>query len=252
MDDGKKICVGIYRENDGKIDYEIIGSFDAPCNDPDSNKFFMTGIFPIVRTKIKGGTIMKKIPTLFHREFEGHKVALIDSAVTPGMEWVLNGDGYATVKWDGSCCAIIGGELYRRFDAKAGRKVPAGAIPCCDPDPVTGHWPHWVKCSNRNPSDIWFFSAMIRSCGDSERLADGTYEAIGRHFNGNPYGLDFDIMVPHGVDHICDFPRSFEGIREYLRAHNIEGVVFWKDGEPRCKIKRSDFGFEWPARSAAL
>ena len=21
--------------------------------------------------------------------------------------------------------------------------------------------------------------------------------------------------------------------------------VFWKDGEPRCKIKRSDFGFKW-------
>ena len=23
-------------------------------------------------------------------------------------------------------------------------------------------------------------------------------------------------------------------------------IVFWKDGEPRCKIKRSDFGFPWP------
>lgn len=30
--------------------------------------------------------------------------------------------------------------------------------------------------------------------------------------------------------------------------HEIEGIVFWKDGEPRCKIKRSDFGFEWPAK----
>ncbi len=27
--------------------------------------------------------------------------------------------------------------------------------------------------------------------------------------------------------------------------HYIEGIVFWKDGEPRCKIKRSDFGLEW-------
>ena len=22
--------------------------------------------------------------------------------------------------------------------------------------------------------------------------------------------------------------------------------MFWKDGEPRCKIKRKDFGFKWP------
>lgn len=40
-------------------------------------------------------------------------------------------------------------------------------------------------------------------------------------------------------------PRSFDGIREYLENNYIEGIVFWKDQEPKCKIKRSDFGFEW-------
>ena len=30
-----------------------------------------------------------------------------------------------------------------------------------------------------------------------------------------------------------------------VRMNEI-GIVFWKDGEPRCKIKRSDFGFKWP------
>lgn len=42
-----------------------------------------------------------------------------------------------------------------------------------------------------------------------------------------------------------DVPRSFEGIRDYLQEHYIEGIVFWRNGEPRCKIKRSDFGFKW-------
>jgi hypothetical protein len=42
--------------------------------------------------------------------------------------------------------------------------------------------------------------------------------------------------------------RSFSGIREYLRKTPIEGIVFWKDGEPMCKIKRTDFGFEWPVK----
>ena len=41
-------------------------------------------------------------------------------------------------------------------------------------------------------------------------------------------------------------PRTFEGIRGWLKEHDdCEGIVFWKDGEPKCKIKRSDFGFEW-------
>ena len=45
---------------------------------------------------------------------------------------------------------------------------------------------------------------------------------------------------------VLDVPRTFEGLRDYLEKHEIEGIVFWKDGEPQCKIKRSDFGFKWP------
>lgn len=51
---------------------------------------------------------MKKIPTLFERTYENHRVAGISNKVYPGMEWVLDGGGVATVKIDGSCCAIIG------------------------------------------------------------------------------------------------------------------------------------------------
>ncbi len=31
----------------------------------------------------------------------------------------------------------------------------------------------------------------------------------------------------------------------YLENQYIEGIVFWKDGQPQCKIKRSDFAFPW-------
>ena len=73
---------------------------------------------------------MKKIPTLFERVFENHKKVGIKPNVTEGMEWVLSGEGVATVKVDGSCCAIINGEFYKRYDAKKGKKAPVGAIPC--------------------------------------------------------------------------------------------------------------------------
>lgn len=61
---------------------------------------------------------MKKIPTLFERVFENHHIKEVLPNVTPGMEFVLEGKGDATVKIDGSCCAIIDGKFYLRYDAK--------------------------------------------------------------------------------------------------------------------------------------
>lgn len=200
---------------------------------------------------------MKKIPTLFERIFENHKVVGITDKVTPGFEWVLEGEGIATIKIDGSCCAIIDGEFYKRYDAKKGKKPPEGAIPCCDPDPITGHWPHWVKLDENNPSDKWFFEAFDVIIHGTDLIIDSnifkginTFEAIGPHFQGNPYHLEQDTVFAHGSITANGLntgkPRTFEEIRLYLENHEIEGIVFWKDNEPQCKIKRSDFGFEWP------
>lgn len=183
---------------------------------------------------------MRKIPTLFERVFENHRIVGITDKVIDGMEWVLAGEGVATVKIDGSCCAIINGEFYKRYDAKKGKKAPIGAIPCCDADPITGHYPHWVKVDRNNPADRWF----VRAYDNTPKVEDGTYEAIGVHFQGNPYGLCDDILEPHGVK-VIEVERTFNGIKEYLENNYIEGIVFWKDGEPRCKIKRSDFGLSW-------
>lgn len=186
---------------------------------------------------------MKKIPTLFERVYENHKVVDVLPKVTPGMEWVLEGQGTATVKVDGSCCAIINGEFYKRYDAKKGRKVPVGAIKCQDDaDPVTGHLPCWIKCYRNNPSDKWFWVAYDQS--PYAWKEDGTYEAVGRHFRSNSYNMNNDILIKHGIDTI-EVIRTFVGIKIYLEENYIEGIVFWKDGEPKCKIKRSDFGFSW-------
>lgn len=184
---------------------------------------------------------MNKIPTLFKRVFGSHQVIDIKDEITPGCEDAFL-HGIATLKVDGACCAIIDGVLYKRYDAKNGKQPPAGAIPCCNPDPVTGHWPHWVKVDPTNNADKWFVRAMR---GNTK---DGTYEAIGRHFNGNPYGLAYDIGVMHGVCQV-NVERTFAGVKAYLDEHLVEGLVFWLDGEPVCKIKRTDFGFMWPVRS---
>ena len=193
---------------------------------------------------------MKKIPTLFKRVYDDGGVVELSREVTPGFEWVLAGEGEATEKVDGAACAIIGGVFFKRYDAKKGKEPPKNAIPCQpEPDPITGHWPHWDRIDTRRAADKWFVQAWVNTpwIGEiNDGSADGTYEAVGLHFNGNPSGLDADFLERHGRIKIKDLPRTYDGMREYFRTHFIEGVVFWKDGEPKCKIKRSDFGFRWP------
>lgn len=190
---------------------------------------------------------MRKIPTLFKRVFENHRIKEVLPEVESGLEWVLNGEGVATEKYDGSCCAIINGELYKRYDAKKGKPIPEGAIKCQEaPDPITGHFPCWVKCDRDNPADKWFWAAEDEVGYMATQLVpERTYEAIGKHFNGNPYKMDYDMLMPHG-ERIIEVERTYEGIKEYLRTRDIEGIVFWKDDKPQCKIKRTDFGFDWP------
>lgn len=190
---------------------------------------------------------MKKIPTLFKREFEGHNIVnILPELSDESLGWVLNGEGTATVKIDGACCAIIDGQLYKRYDAKNGKPIPEGAIKCQeDADPVTGHLPCWVKVDINDPADKWFIEAEKNVNYINTQLVEfRTYEAVGKHFNGNPYNLDYDTLIPHGEE-IIEVERTFEGIKKYLEENYIEGIVFWKDGEPKCKIKRSDFGFQW-------
>lgn len=182
---------------------------------------------------------MKKIPTLFERVFKDHKIVDVIPKVTAGCEEAFL-HGIATIKMDGSCCAIINGEFYKRYDAK-GKNIPDGAIPCQNElDAVTGHFPCWVKCDKENKADKWFIVAF----NNTPVIKDGTYEAIGKHFQGNPYGLCDDILEPHGVK-IVEVERTFDGVKKWLTDNNQEGIVFWLNGEPVCKIKRSDFGMKW-------
>lgn len=191
---------------------------------------------------------MKKIPTVFERVYENHKVVDIRPVFTNEKCKETFKKGVATIKRDGACCAIINGEFYKRYDAKKGKKAPEGAIPCCEPDPVTGHHPHWIRVDENNPADKWFVEAYQRTIFDfGGDLPDGTYEALGLHFQGNPYDWDHDRLGLHGQETV-QVERTFEGVIAWLVSHEHEGIVFWLDGEPVCKIKRTDFGLEWPIK----
>ena len=100
-----------------------------------------------------------------------------------------------------------------------------------------------VKVDKDNPNDKWFIEAMK----NTPVLTEGTYEAIGPHFNGNPYYMLRDLLELHGIEKVT-VKRDFDSIKEWLETHNEEGLVFWLNGEPVCKIKRTDFSLKWPMK----
>jgi hypothetical protein len=184
---------------------------------------------------------MKKIPCLFVRVFDGPRKSTLTDEITFGCEWVMSGEGTASRKWDGTACTVIDGRLYKRYDAKAGKMPPVNGIPCQDPDPITGHWPHWIPIDYATSNDRWHIEAWGREVS----FADGTYELVGPKINGNPEQRAEHVLIRHGAD-VMDVPRTKDGIRVFLESNRIEGIVFAHPDGRMCKIRRADFGFSWP------
>jgi len=186
---------------------------------------------------------MQKIISLYQRNYETDH--LVRDEVNPGAEWVIAGEGVATRKWDGTCCMILDGTLYKRYDAKNGKTPPAGFIPAQDPDPITGHWPGWLKCNSMDPADRWFMEAFNSAGGEDHGLDDGTYELCGPKINGNPEKFDTHILIRHGEEKIY-FPGgvTFETIKRALAELPYEGIVWHHPDGRMVKIKAKDFGIK--------
>lgn len=185
---------------------------------------------------------MKKISTLFKKD--PNDLGRVINEINPENEWALT-IGIPTRKYDGTSCAVINGELHKRYDVKKGKEVPDGAIPCQEPDEITGHWPHWVKCDPNNNADKWHLEAFGTEY-TSIIFGDGTYELIGEKIQGNPEKIGGHILIEHGKDILDINDLSFDGIRNYLAIHNIEGIVFHANdlSGRMCKIRKSDFGIK--------
>jgi hypothetical protein len=185
---------------------------------------------------------MQKIISLFQRNYDGDR--LVRDEVVPGAEWVIAGEGVATRKWDGTCCMIQDGKLFKRYDAKNGKTPPEGFIPAQDPDPITGHWPGWVEVSPTAKEDRWLREA-IEPYGDlSVEFEPGTYELVGPRINGNPEGFESHQLVRHGIHIIEALPRTFYHISHYLSIAGVEGIVWHHPNGRMVKIKAKDFGIK--------
>lgn len=179
---------------------------------------------------------MKKTASLFQRNYDGDR--LVRDEVVTGSEWVTNGEGVATRKFDGTCCLVRGGILFKRYDAKAGKTPPKNFEPAQPaPDENTGHWPGWLPVGD-TPDDARHREAFAKQA----LWVDGTYELCGPKVQGNMENFESHVLIKHGREELADFPRTFDAIKNYLLDGNIEGVVWHHPDGRMVKIKGKDFG----------
>jgi len=203
---------------------------------------------------------MKKIKTLFVID---RNTNLATEELTAGAEWVIRGEGKATIKFDGSACWFNEGKLYKRFDrklksnfVKAARRlgedfvaepymfndVPDGAVPCeANPAAHSLHFPHWVPVGE-GPEDKFHREALA----NAGNLKNGmTYEIVGPKFLGNPYNLERHELWEHGSVELEVTDFTFEGLKKLFaeKLVNEEGLVFHHPDGRMLKLRNKDFNF---------
>lgn len=181
---------------------------------------------------------MQKIPTIFQRDPENP--SLVSPEPTHGCEWVFHGEGVATVKYDGTCCMVSGGQLFKRREVKPGKSAPSLFYET-DHDAVTGKRFGWVPVDPAAPED-----RHHREAFEGRNLQNGTYELVGPKIQGNPEGYDEHSLVPHGIQPAPDAPRGYTALLNWLRGKDIEGLVWHHPDGRMAKIKLKDFGLERP------
>ena len=177
---------------------------------------------------------MKKIPTIFLRDEQDRKH--VTNQINPECQWVFDGKGIATIKYDGTCVMFDGTSWYSRRELREDGRYPDNFI-FINYDEITGKTVGWI------PIEESSFYKYFQEAYDPEYPYRGTYELCGPKINGNPEGFAQHVLVPHGWDEVMLDDRSYEGIRHFLlndldKGH--EGIVFWY-GPQRAKIKRRDF-----------
>ena len=177
---------------------------------------------------------MRKVPTLFARNPDDMRH--VTRHVNPAARWVLGGPARATRKYDGSCMLLDEeGRWWARREVKQGKPFPPNYREV-ETDPNTGKTVGWEPIEQ---SPFYKHMPVI----DSAVMMPGTYELIGPKINGNPEGWAGHALVPHAeADDLGDVPLDFDGLAEWLHAHDFEGIVWHHPEDGRMvKIKKRDF-----------
>ena len=183
---------------------------------------------------------MKKIPTIFERNWDGDRSRVVDKPHRD-CAWVFAGEGIATRKLDGTSVMMRDNRMFKRRELRDGDVTPPN-FEIVDVDLETGKTVGWIPVGE-GKEDRWHREAKT----SSDRWPDGTYELIGPKIQGNPEGSRFHVIIPHGrgpAGPIEGVPRTFEVLRDWLAGKDLEGIVFHHPDGRMAKIKLRDFGLK--------
>ncbi len=181
---------------------------------------------------------MKKIPTIFERDWEGTigpAARFVLKTIHPGCEWVFENVGSATRKYDGTCVMFDGVVWWARREVRG--NTPHNFIEL-SLDEATGKTIGWEPIA-QSPF-VRFHAEAISQIKD---FKPGTYELCGPKINKNPEGYLRHVLVPHcDADTISIESLTFDGIRDTLVDLRVEGIVWHHPDGRMAKIKLKDFG----------
>lgn len=181
---------------------------------------------------------MRKIPTLFVRRADNPK--LVTGIVTPGCEWVIDGEGVPTRKLDGTCVMFDTLEWWARRELKPDKPIPDGFLEV-EHDPVTGKTVGWVPAVS---SGFWrYLDEAIEHHPGTPR--HGTYELVGPKINGNPEGSPVHQIIRHGQIELTNVPTDPRDLVKIAHDAGWEGVVWHHPDGRTAKLKARDY--EWEA-----
>ncbi len=186
---------------------------------------------------------MKKIPTIFKRNPERMQEVLPE--INESCQWVFDGEGVATRKYDGMCCMIKDGALFKRREVKKGKQAPDNFV-LADHDEITGKCVGWVPVDSESKEDQYFMEAMDNLLFLSDMklsFLSGTYELVGPKVQGNAENYREHSLLRHELaEQYTGVPLAFSDLKEWISHYDIEGLVFHHPDGRMAKIKKRDFG----------
>jgi hypothetical protein len=197
---------------------------------------------------------MNKIPTMFLRDPQDRSRVLME--VHPDCQWVLDGEGIATRKYEGTSVMLDeSGRWWARREVKKGKTAPPNYL-YISTDPISG-----AQMGYEPMSQSSYYKQHIEAVRSmpGKKFEPGTYELIGPKINGNPERVKAHTLVMH--DEAESYAPLSNGRRRTLlqikeltialgELEGWEGIVFHhQDGQRMAKIKFRDFKHELVSRS---
>lgn len=184
----------------------------------------------------------KKIPTALVRDPNNRSKVL--NEITPGCEWVFEGEGVPTRKWEGTCVMLdIHGQWWARREIKPG-KTPPDYYVVIDHDEVTGKTQGWEPMA-QSPF-VKFHEEALSHLYTPDELSPGTYELIGPKINGNPEKTEVHMLARHAIAPIahelintplCSIRNALD---RWCDENGAEGVVWHHPDGRMAKLKARD------------